>query len=762
MSLRVAILGAGVSGLSCAWLLKRRGIEATVFEATDHAGGLSRSFRWHDFDCDFGTHRLFTTDESVLRQLLALVPMGRHIRRSRVYVGSRWLHDPINAIELLYRFSPMFTARLAWGYLRRPRDGDPRSFNDFVIRRYGRAMNDFIFRPYTERLFGLPGDRISVNWAARKVRLAGPLDLLRENTKRKFSYFYYPVRGGFGAISSALFKELKGQVRLGAEVQSLEPTEGRISAVVSRAEGGTRRDEFDQVISTIPITVLGRLLGRDYALDFRGVDSVYLHVDQPNVTDNHWLYFMDAGNAINRLVEFKNLSPVGTPDDKTVLSAEVTDGGADPTQAVVRGAVQAGILQAGRVLDTLVVHEPFCYPVYSQGYEHTLADALSHLQQYPNLRWTGRGAEFEHKEVDDDFVGAGLVVDQLLRDVAPYSLDTERTETMPEPGGEPLVYVVILTFNHIDDTLECMASVLKQTYGNMRILVVDNGSTDGTPERVRAAYPDVQVIESGQNLGVPWGYNIGFAVALDAGARYVFMLNNDTVLATDTLQKVVEAAEEDDTTGMVMPKVLYYDEPSVIWAAGGRRRRFPPAIVIVDEGKDERQLADKPALLEFAISCGLLIHRRAFEKAGLFDPGYFFYFDDWDFSERVRAHGLSIRYAPGAKMWHKVSRTTRQAGNKAAFYQVWGESTTRFYRRHGRPVIISLPVHLAYIMAREVFKGNAYMLRSFVAGVRSGLSKPLGPLPSMADARSYATLTQRPREQKTEIDGTVPAGSNQG
>ncbi len=123
-----------------------------------------------------------------------------------------------------------------------------------------------------------------------------------------------------------------------------------------------------------------------------------------------------------------------------------------------------------------------------------------------------------------------------------------------------------------------------------------------------------------------------------------------------------------------------------------------------------------------------MIHRRAFEKAGLFDPGYFFLFDDWDFSQRVRTHGLHIQLVPEARMWHKVSRSTRE--HRELFWKVWGESSTRYYRRHGRPVWLSLPAHVGYLMARELLKGNGRMLKHFWAGVRAGLAKPLGPIPA--------------------------------
>lgn len=754
--MRIGILGAGISGLSCAWLLKQSGVEATVFEAQDYVGGLARSFRWHDFSCDFASHRLFTMDEHVLHQLLALVPMGRHIRRSRIYLGGKWLRDPINIGEIFCRFNPVITGAMAWDYLWRPRGGCPDSFNAFVRQRYGRAINNFLFRPYTERLFGLPGDEISVEWARQKVRLSGPLDFLRESSKKKFSYFYYPVRGGYGALAQALYRSVQGQVRLNCQVRSIETQEDRIRAVNFRQEGQDGRAEFDQVISTLPLTVLGRMLGQQFTLGFRAVQSVYLLADQPCVSDNHWVYFMDRQNVVNRMVEFKNMSPVDCPPDRSVLCAEVTLECRDLVDQVIHDVVRSGLLKREAILDALVVREPFGYPTYTREYQSEVERATQFLKQFKNLYLVGRSAEFAHKEVDENFASAQEVVGEISRLRSPVILRKEQEKSMAKSPAEPLVYVVILTYNHVEDTLECLKSLKGQTYPRSVTVVVDNGSSDDTPAVVRREFPDVQVIETGQNLGVPWGYNIGFSVALEAGAQYVLMLNNDTTVSPEMLRQLVDAAEADDSIGITMPQVLYYDSPNEIWASGARRRKFPPAIVTVGGGNQAQSPLEPSRSIEFAISCGILIHRRAFERAGLFDPGYFFFFDDWDFSERVRAHGLKILYVPAARMWHKVSRTTRQQGRQALFYRVWGESATRFYRRHGRPVILSLPVHIGYIVAREIVSGNVRMLRHFWTGVRAGLTKPLGTLPSASDVPSYLAGI-RPLRQADALDpGEIP------
>ena len=209
---KVVILGAGIAGLSLGWALKKYGIDFAILEKQAYIGGLARSFEWHGFYCDFAAHRLFTNDESILQQLLNLVPMGRHLRRSRIYLNERWMRDPLDVIELGTHLPILHRFKVIWDYLFRPRSLPDDSFENYVLRRYGRSLYRLFFQAYTEKLFGVPGNEISVSWARQKVRLANPIDHYRENTKTKFQYFYYPIRGGYGAIANRLYEEVKDHV----------------------------------------------------------------------------------------------------------------------------------------------------------------------------------------------------------------------------------------------------------------------------------------------------------------------------------------------------------------------------------------------------------------------------------------------------------------------------------------------------------------------------------------------------------------------
>jgi GT2 family glycosyltransferase/protoporphyrinogen oxidase len=727
---KVTIIGAGIAGLSSGWLLKQRGVDFTVIESQSYPGGLARSFEWNGFNCDFAAHRLFTSDENVLHQLLALVPMGRQIRRSRIYLRGHWMRDPLDVIELTQNLSVSERLKVLWSYLLRDQKLEETSFQNYVLKRYGSGLYNYFFGPYTEKLFGIPGDEISVLWARQKVRLANPLDNLRENTKTKFQYFYYPIRGGYGAIANRLFEEIREHVVLNARVTGFDIQDDIITNVHYVKDGCQLESPSDAVISTLPLSITTKMLGHTFNFQFQKVDAVYLLINKPFLTDYHWIYFMDSDVSINRLVEFKNMSPVDTPGDKTVVCAEVTQPHIDPINRVIDDLHRVGLIQYHDVLDSKVVHEKFAYPVYTHDYDIILNEVQQVLNQYQNLYNVGRAAEFRHREVDDNFASAIQTVDQITKGMPEVARELEMREKAPGKAEKPVVYAVVLAYNNYQDTHECLESLFTSEFPDLRIVLVDNGSSDLTPEKVRRAFPTVNVIETGNNLGVPAGYNVGFRYALQNGADYILMLNNDTVIAPDMISRLMEQAESDPQAGIVMPKVLFYGSNDQIWSSGGRYRRFPPAILFND--RREAAIQAPVRLIEYAPSCGLLIHRRAFEKVGLFDPGYFFLYDDWDFSERVRAHGLNIRFVRDAVMWHKVSQTTRGSQSPLYWYTI-GASTARFFRRHGRPVWISIPVHVSYIVLREFgWKRNWKFWGEFWRGVRDGLQKPLGNFPEFS------------------------------
>ena len=180
-------------------------------------GGLARSFKWHGFDCDLAPHRFLTRDEELLRQVLALVPMRRLKRRSGIRLRGHWIRDPVNIVEVLFKFMPLESARIVWHYVARSKQRED-SFEALVLNNYGKGLNDLFFKPYSEKLFGIPSNEISPSWGRRKIRVTGFRDLVRRDPRLYFEHFHYPAENGYGAIAERLYADVRDRVRLHSRV----------------------------------------------------------------------------------------------------------------------------------------------------------------------------------------------------------------------------------------------------------------------------------------------------------------------------------------------------------------------------------------------------------------------------------------------------------------------------------------------------------------------------------------------------------------
>lgn len=231
----------------------------------------------------------------------------------------------------------------------------------------------------------------------------------------------------------------------------------------------------------------------------------------------------------------------------------------------------------------------------------------------------------------------------------------------------PRVLIVILCHNGFDDTRACLESLRTQRYSHTDLLIVDNASQDGTPEQVRASFPEATVIETGANLGFAEGNNVGLRYAVEHGYEYVLLLNNDTEVNPDFLSELVAICEADQTIGIVGPKIYYYDRPRMIWSAGGgidwaRGSSYMRGIDSLDHGQ-----YDTPAEVDFVTGCALLVRRTAFEQAGMLDPRFWMYYEETEWCVRVRRSGWRIVYVPGSRLWHKI-RPARQAQSARIVY----------------------------------------------------------------------------------------------
>lgn len=220
----------------------------------------------------------------------------------------------------------------------------------------------------------------------------------------------------------------------------------------------------------------------------------------------------------------------------------------------------------------------------------------------------------------------------------------------------PRVMIIVLNWNGLADTLECLESLAHLDYPAYEVVVVDNGSTDGSVEAIRVRFPRVTLIETGENLGFAGGNNVGLRYALKLGADYALLLNNDTVVAPDFLRLLVQTAEADPAAGIAGPTIYYYDQPRVIWSAGGAIdwQRGQTWMMDVNE-RDVGQFGQEPRQVDFVTGCALLVKRAVLERGGLLDERFFVYYEETEWCVRTRRAGFKIVHVPPAHIWHKIS-----------------------------------------------------------------------------------------------------------
>ncbi len=220
----------------------------------------------------------------------------------------------------------------------------------------------------------------------------------------------------------------------------------------------------------------------------------------------------------------------------------------------------------------------------------------------------------------------------------------------------PLVHVIVVNWNGREHLPGCLGSLSSLAYPNARVILVDNGSTDGSADYVRARHPRVALMENRRNEGFAAGNNRGMARALEEGARYVALLNNDMEVEPGWLDALVEVAEGDPSVGACAPKLLYFGRREIVQGIGVRLNRIGLAWDYLNGRYDTPELAVDP---EVIAACGGAFFARAsaLRETGLFDPAYFIYLEDVDLSLRIRSRGYRIVTVPAARAYHKASAT---------------------------------------------------------------------------------------------------------
>jgi GT2 family glycosyltransferase len=253
--------------------------------------------------------------------------------------------------------------------------------------------------------------------------------------------------------------------------------------------------------------------------------------------------------------------------------------------------------------------------------------------------------------------------------------------------AEPLIYVVILNTNRRDDTLACLASLSESTYHNIKIIVLDNHSIDGSVESIQSAFSDVQIISLNQNLGYAGNNNVGIEEAMKRGADWILVLNEDTILDPYCLAELVQVGESDPSMGIVGPMVYHHDEPNIIQSAGGVLGKYWQSRHLAQNELDCGQFSS-PHSVEWISGCAILVRRKAIEQVGMLDANFFIYWEETEWCIRVARGGWRILHVPRAKIWHKGVKRDYQP--KPAFIYYGTRNHLLTLSKHKAPLTVWL------------------------------------------------------------------------
>ncbi len=227
------------------------------------------------------------------------------------------------------------------------------------------------------------------------------------------------------------------------------------------------------------------------------------------------------------------------------------------------------------------------------------------------------------------------------------------------------VQAILVNYNGDADTIECLHSLKAQTGADCAPLVINNGSRLGSVRRIQDAHPDVEIMETGRNLGFAGGNNVGMARALKANFDFVFLVNNDTALEPECLVRLLRCAQSRPDAAVVSPAMYYYHDREKPWFTGGGWNQ--------DTGAVSHAVADvrgqtEPYETPWTTGCAMLITAARLRDVGLFDARFFCYFEDLDWCLRARQKGGACVISPDAVLYHKVWGTSGRDGSQLQHY----------------------------------------------------------------------------------------------
>lgn len=464
---KAVILGGGLAGLTAGYTLAKAGWQVEVVEAEGQVGGLARTIEVNGFRFDTGPHRWFTKNESINKWMHKL--LGKEIiqvpRLTRIYFDGKFFYYPIRLINALLGIGPVKAVRAVIDYfLARVRSRifaqKLLTMEDGYISQFGKTLYETFFRRYSEKLWGIPCNKVSVDWVGQRTRGLNILTIIKDvfvKSKNVVSFvdeFSYPIKG-IGRFPDKLAEEIKkagGKIYTSAEALKINSLGNRIVSVEVKRGGKNEIIEGDHFISTIPISDLiirlspkaeKKILSLTEKLQYRDELQVALFVKKSHLTNDTWIYVHPKEIPFMRVMEMdnwsKNLSPNGTTAVVFEIACNYQDSwwrksDQEALETVSKAYIREfGWLKKDEVVGGYVHRVKKEYPVYHLTYKEDLDQIKKYLKKFDNLQICGRNGTFRYNNMDHSvemglYAAWNLIEGQPKYDIESVNIEREYLE----------------------------------------------------------------------------------------------------------------------------------------------------------------------------------------------------------------------------------------------------------------------------------------------------------------------------------------------
>ncbi|NTW48587.1 MAG: FAD-dependent oxidoreductase [Chlorobiales bacterium] len=442
--MKVAIIGAGPAGITCAYQLAKANVDVTVYEASSSVGGMAKTIDLWNQKVDLGPHRFFSSDTRVNEVWLEVAGDDYDMvdRLTRIYYKGKFYYYPLKAFDALSNLGLLEASMCVLSYSKEkisPRQQDG-SFEDWVSSRFGERLFEIFFKTYSEKLWGIHCKELDADFAAQRIKKLSLYEAIknavfggRGNThKTLVDQFAYP-HDGTGMVYERMacyVKKQGGKVFLNTHVAHVLTEQHKVTGL--QLENG-KFYEYDHVISSMPLPFLvtnlpeapNHIKASAESLKFRNTILIYLNVDAINLFPDNWLYVHSAELMTGRITNFRNWIPQLYGDENTsILTLEYWCYDEDDfwiwdDKRLIEMASdelrKTGLIKEAKILDGYVHRIKRCYPVYSKGYKERVKPVEDYLRTIDGLTAIGRYGSFKYNNQDHSILMGLLAAENLTK-----------------------------------------------------------------------------------------------------------------------------------------------------------------------------------------------------------------------------------------------------------------------------------------------------------------------------------------------------------